>query len=115
MPPPQSPASNLSAYELARLERIQFIQNEIKKIGLVKRIKNTQKEMRKQVKKPKVPRVKRVKKSIKPGDMRKSGRLAGKTVEYSKEIIDQFGVVEEIYGPDGKVIVCIQHFLLSLL
>ena len=67
--------------------------------------------MRQQVKKPKLPRVKRVKKSMKPGDRRKSGRLAGKNVEYSKEIIDQFGVNEEIYGPDGKVIVCIKHFL----
>ena len=93
--------NHLSAYEIARLERIKFIQNEIKKIGALKKIKNMQKDMRKQVAKPKRPRVIRRKKPVAPSDKRASGRLAGKKVEYTKEIVDNFGVVEEVYGPDG--------------
>ena len=71
----------------------------IKKIEALKKLKIC-KKICKQVAKPKRPRVIRRKKLVAPSDKRASGCLAGK-VEYTKEIIDNFGVVEEVYGPDG--------------
>ena len=102
-----TPGNNLSAYEVARLERIKFIQDEIKKIGMLKRIQNTQKDMKKDVTKPKKKLRIKHKKPLGPRRRRTSGRLAGKKVEYSKEIVYDLSNVEK-YRPNRTGSVCVK-------